>query len=302
MSTRWLHASLTAVPERRTIDGVVSLAGGLAGAVGTWNLGLDLSFAVKTLLAPDSGLQLVHITDPAGNVATAHQLIQNALTTPEGRARLALANALADVPGWFQTFSPRPTDLAGIIEQQGSYDGVLLALYLGADRANLEQRAGGNPSWNIGVDYVHQLAISSQRAVAEQAYQAAGLDLSADLGRLAAGPRISPDANAVVYQARFGTPLGTTPSPVVTVDTLGDGFTPPENTTQYAQQVSLFGNTDQLQDLFVDRGGHTTTTSAEEIVALQTLLDRISSGRWDDTSPAALNAAATALGPTYEQI
>ena len=31
-------------------------------------------------------------------------------------------------------------------------------------RAELEKRAGGNPSWNTGVDYAHQLAISSDSA------------------------------------------------------------------------------------------------------------------------------------------
>ncbi len=283
-------------PDR--FDGVWVLGGGLAGSVATWNLGLDLTFAFRTLIAPS--LQLVDISNPAANAGAAQQALHSALATPQGRARIALANAMADVPGWSLTFSTRPTDLAGIIQQQATYDGVLLQLFLGSDRVNLEQRAGGNPSWNVGVDYAHQLAISSQRTVVEQAYQAAGLDLPADVAALNAAPRIAADPRAVAFQALFGTPLGLTPFPVVTVDNVGDGFTPPEHTAQYDSLVALFGDPGMVRNLFINRGGHTTTDAGEEIVALRTLIDRVTSGSWDDTSPAALDAAAAALCPAYD--
>jgi pimeloyl-ACP methyl ester carboxylesterase len=93
-------------PDR--FDGALPMCGVLAGAVGTWNQALDSLFAFKTLLAPDSGLQLVRITDPTGNFQLAQQLLAAAQATPQGRARLALAAALADLPGWTDASQPEP--------------------------------------------------------------------------------------------------------------------------------------------------------------------------------------------------
>ena len=46
------------------------------------------------------------------------------------------------------------------------------------------------------------------------------------------------------------------------------------------------------------RAGHCAFTSAEVISLIKVMLNRLNSGRWDDDSlrPAALNAAARALG------
>jgi hypothetical protein len=53
-----------------------------------------------------------------------------------------------------------------------------------------------------------------------------------------------------------------------------------------------------LRQLFVSRAGHCAFTPAETIAAVQVLLNRISTGRWDRQAlePASLNAAAAALG------
>jgi hypothetical protein len=48
---------------------------------------------------------------------------------------------------------------------------------------------------------------------------------------------------------------------------------------------------------FVDRAGHNTYTPAELLSALQTLVRRLDTGRWEGDDPAALNAQAVALGP-----
>lgn len=62
----------------------------------------------------------------------------------------------------------------------------LLDITWGQVRADLERRAGGNPSWNVGVDYGRQLAHSPNRDLVRRAYREAGLSLHADLHRLAA--------------------------------------------------------------------------------------------------------------------
>jgi len=53
----------------------------------------------------------------------------------------------------------------------------------------------------------------------------------------------------------------------------------------------------------VHRAGHCTFSAAETIAALQVLLQRIDTGRWDDPAlqPAALNSAAQAQGASANQ-
>jgi len=99
-------------PER--FSAALPMCGVLAGSVGLWNTGLDSAFAFKTLLASASGLQVVHISDPNTNLGIAEQILSDAQTAPAGRARIALAAALFDTPGWSDVFSPEPaiTDYA----------------------------------------------------------------------------------------------------------------------------------------------------------------------------------------------
>jgi hypothetical protein len=56
-----------------------------------------------------------------------------------------------------------------------------------------------------------------------------------------------------------------------------------------------------LREIFVHRAGHCTFTPAETITAVQVLLNRLGTGRWDREAldPASLNARAAALGPAY---
>jgi hypothetical protein len=55
-----------------------------------------------------------------------------------------------------------------------------------------------------------------------------------------------------------------------------------------------------LRQVFVHRAGHCTFTSAETIAAFQTLIHRINTGSWEDsTNPASMNAQATSLGSPF---
>jgi hypothetical protein len=53
-----------------------------------------------------------------------------------------------------------------------------------------------------------------------------------------------------------------------------------------------------LRQTFIHRAGHCAFTEAETVAAVQVLLRRLDTGRWDDAAlqPAALNAAALAQG------
>ncbi|HET8625775.1 MAG TPA: prolyl oligopeptidase family serine peptidase, partial [Thermomicrobiales bacterium] len=141
--------------------GALPMCGILAGAVGAWNEGLDAAFAFKTLVAPDSAIQLVHIAGEGGpNLQLAQRALDAAQQTPQGRARIALAAALANIPGWYDPSRPEPAagDYAAREEAQYLWSARSLFLYAFGFRAELERRAGGNPSWNTGVDYRRQLA------------------------------------------------------------------------------------------------------------------------------------------------
>src|SRR5438093_6428906 len=83
-------------PER--FDAALPMCGVLAGGVAVWNEGLDAEFVIKELLAPTSNLQLVRITNPGANFGLSNQILAAAQGTAQGRARLALAAAVGDLP------------------------------------------------------------------------------------------------------------------------------------------------------------------------------------------------------------
>src|SRR5207249_823268 len=123
----------------------------------------DSAFAFNTLLVSGSGIQVVNITNPDANLGIAAQVIANAQATPQGRARIALAAALIDSPGWTSdpfgdpVPEPSPTDYA--TQEANQFTNLLYEdfQFFFALRAELESRAGGNPSWNTEVDYKKQL-------------------------------------------------------------------------------------------------------------------------------------------------
>jgi dienelactone hydrolase len=287
-------------PER--FSGGLPMCGVVAGGVGTWNQALDSAFAVKTLLAGSAPLQIVGISSPLANLSLAESILTTAQSTPQGRARLALAAALGDTPGWFDRASPEPdpTDFVARELNQFLWLSGVDALFIFDLRAELEARAGGNPSWNTDVNYRVQLAHSIDADEVEALYQKAGLDLDADLGALNASPRISADPSAVDYLKKYIAFNGEISAPVLTMHTTGDGLVVDNDESAYAAAVRTAGNQSQLSQVYVHRAGHCTFTPAETVAALQTLVYRLDTGRWDgSTDPATMNAAASSLGLTF---
>lgn len=282
-------------PDR--VDGVAALCGPL-DLGGSWNLSLDITFAIRTLLAPSADIDLVRPRDPMGSAQALQAAVDEALTTPEGRARLALAGALGNVPSWNSALQPEPAGLVDRIRQMAELAGMHIWTFGPPARGDLEQRAGGNPSWNTGIDYGRQLAKSDQRDLVREAYRAAGLDVGPDLTRLAEAPRVAADPAAVAWMDRFGVPDGTTPAPVVTLHNTADAAVS-EHERWYAGQVRRYGAPGQLRQLYADRATHCAFTPAEEIVTLRVLFERIDSGRWPALSPRELNAQAGGLGEEY---
>jgi hypothetical protein len=237
---------------------------------------------------------------PGGNLALARQALAAAQATPAGRARIALVAALNNTPGWADPTGPEPAPgdhPTQELNQYANLNGTFPFPF--AFRAELEARAGGNPSWNLGVDYARQLERSVDRDEVEALYGQAGLSLADDLRALDRAPRITPDLDAVGYAIRnivFNGRLGGVP--VLTIHTTGDPLVVAQQERAYAQAVRAAGNTGLLRQAFVHRAGHCSFTPAERIGALQALLHRLDTGSWDHAIvPDQLNSAAAALGP-----
>ena len=243
-------------PER--FSGAVALCGVVGGSVGFWNELLDSAFAFNILLA-SGRLQIVHITDPITNLTNAENILNHAQGTPQGQARIALVAALVDSPGWIDPFSPppNPTDYTTLEANQFFSLGIGLdfPLYFTL-RAELEKRAGGNPSWNTGVDYEKQLKLSVSYAEVQALYQQAGLSLDADLLTLKNTARIAADPAAVIYLSQNVIFDGEIQVPVLTVHTAGDDIVNVQNEQAYAAIVHQSHHDSLLRETFVSRAGH----------------------------------------------
>jgi pimeloyl-ACP methyl ester carboxylesterase len=286
-------------PDR--FSGALPLCGVLAGSVGAWNEWLDSAFVFNTLLASGQ-LQVVNITDPVTNLGNAEQILSNAQNTPQGQARIALIAALVDSPGWIDPLSPPPCRTCYADLEANQF--VSLAqdfdffLYF-ALRSELEARAGGNPSWNTGVDYEKQLKLSVDYDEVQALYKKAGLSLDADIKLLNSAKRITADAAAVKYLSQNVIFDGEIKVPVFAVHTIGDDVLNVQHQQAYAAVVHRAHHDALLRQAFVHRAGHCSFTPAETIAALQALIHRLDTGEWEGVDPEDLNETASELAPVY---
>jgi hypothetical protein len=163
----------------------------------------------------------------------------------------------------------------------------------------LEARAGGNVSWTTGVDFEKQLERSRDRDEVRALYKDAGLSLDEDLDTLNHATRIKADPDAVEYLENNIIFNGRIHIPVLTLHTTGDGLVVVENESAYEEVVDEARDERFLRNEFVHRAGHCTFTPAETIAAVENLLARLDTGKWPDSEPDDLNAAAAALGPNF---
>ncbi|MEV6823854.1 DUF6351 family protein [Amycolatopsis sp. NPDC051102] len=288
----------------------IPMCGGLGGAVGQWNQKLDTVFTLKTLLFRDSALPVTGI--PADVPGTQQQWLaamRAAQATAAGKARIALAAAIGQVPGWGLAPDGTPTPVPDGRDADGVEQGMFLALaggplpYLGqavSSRRAIEQLAGGNPSWNTGVDYARQLASAApeQRNAVRRLYSRAGLDLRADLARLAAEPRVAAEPAAVAYLQRGIVFTGDLRIPVLTVNGTGDQISTVAQQQSYGALVREAGHASLLRQTYVRTAGHCTYTTGEQQAAVDRMLTRLRTGHWPDTAPATLNRLAAEVDGT----
>jgi pimeloyl-ACP methyl ester carboxylesterase len=280
-------------------NAALPMCGVLSGGVATWNTALDAEFAFQKLVDP--AVQVVNITKPTANLGKAETALAKEQKTKRGRARIALGAALADTPGWFTPLSkePGPKAYAAQEENQFLWDAQVDFPFVFALRAELEARAGGNVSWNTGVNYVTDVAKSADFNEVKALYKAAGMSLGKDLTTLDRAPRIKADPKAVNYLIHNIVFNGKLTFPVLTMHTTGDGLVVPENEQAYRSVVTKAGDHRLLRQIFVNRAGHCAFTPAETITAVRALLHRLGTGHWGGLTPVALNRRAARLGPVY---
>jgi pimeloyl-ACP methyl ester carboxylesterase len=288
-----------------SVDGAIAMATPGSGQVSLLNQALDATFAAKALLAPDNdALVLVGLpADRARLEAEWSRALAAAQETAAGRARIALAAALAQLPEWgldsSATHPPGPHDVPAV--QEGWYR-ELAYLAAGGHRAALRQAVesfAGNPSWNTDVDYARlfEAADASLRDVVRALYAQASLDLAGDLARINRAPRIAADPVGVDY-ARESSFDGRLAKPLLYMTTTGDPLSPVSNSRPLETAALAAGAGDLLRMLYVQAPGHCTFTVAEIGAALATVTERIETGRWPATTPEAMNRRAGSLYPS----
>jgi pimeloyl-ACP methyl ester carboxylesterase len=275
------------------------MCGVVAGGVGLWNVALDGAFAFNSLVA-GGALQVVNITNPSQNFSNAEVALSNAQNTAAGKARIALGAALTDLPGWYDSSLPPPPPTNYEAQEKNQYlwfsrVDFVFAFYL---RAELEARAGGNPSFNNGVDFKQQFDASVDKAEVEALYAKAHLNLATDLAALNAATRITANAGALEYLTQNIILDGQLGIPVLTMHTEGDGLVGNQNESAYELAAQSAGDAQDLRRLFIHRAGHCAFTPAEEVTSLHALVRRLDLGHWGDLSPAILNTQAKMLGKT----
>jgi pimeloyl-ACP methyl ester carboxylesterase len=261
-------------------DGALVLCASAGGTVGMMNAALDGPWVLRTLAAPDTTLPVL-LTSSGDqlrqDMAHWQHLLDAQQETPAGRARIALAATLAQVPTWT---AERLDDAA---RQQVLYQRFLPATMLPRDEQ--ARRAAGNPSWNTGIDYAAMLERSGQAAFVRGLYHQAGLDLDADLGQLARAPRIAADEKAVDYMRRFYAPGGKVSAPVLLMQAAADPVTLVEMTGDYAQRVRTASGDAMVREVYLGKTGHCSFEPGETVNAIQALVKRRESGQWKVAVP-----------------
>lgn len=287
------------------LDGVLTTCGLVGGGVNLNNYQLDGEYAISQLLAPNQQIKLVNYAD-SGEARTAANLLSQAVThaqsTPAGRARIALAAALLNTPAWATGDSPpAPHDYAEQEQQQAALLPSQLQFVISA-RPSIEAAAGGNASWNVGVDYGRLIDRSANHDQVTTLYRAAGLSLKDDINTLNSHEEIRPSRPALKNLTRTSTVAGNLGVPELDLHTISDTLAPIAYENYYGRLVGRARDKSLLRQAYVKSIGHCNFTPSELVAGVRTVQARVERGRWGASATAAnltLTATATGLGDSH---
>ncbi|WP_286960871.1 MULTISPECIES: alpha/beta hydrolase family protein [Arsenicicoccus] len=278
-----LVSSLLAERRDADVDAAISTCGLLGGGLNLNNYQLDGQQAVASLLLPGEDVRLTKFASVEEAAASAQRLVdavKAAQATPQGRARIALAASLMNMPTWATGATPpKARDAVAIEQAQYTYLIGSLTMMM-TRRVDIQEVSGGDSGWNKGVDYARLLRRSDQAGNVARLYRSAGLDLKQDLRQITSDADVTADPAAVTWLKRTSAPTGRLRVPVLTMHTVADPAAPVEYTSEYATKVKRAGSGALLRQAYVQRTGHCTFTPAENVAAVQAMQERLDTGRW----------------------
>lgn len=295
-----------------TTDGAVALCATIP--VLTNNQIFDFFFVLKQLLGPDDETLVTH-NIPIDNQHIQDrwfEVIEEAGSTPEGRARLAMAFALSQYPAFGGTGGAGvpmpdfndPDDVAdamieSAIQIADARINIIRVFELedvppGIPLELIDSLGSGRTVWNVGADYFEYWALADPvyRDITTDLYRRAGLDLKTDLQQINDGPRVQMDPEVSDRAAEQDSWVRGLPQvPLFRVENLGDQTNPAYPTMQsYTELVERNGLTDLYRTAVTAPGGHCFFSDAERLAAIDVMVERLTTGEWPATDAAAMNA------------
>jgi hypothetical protein len=282
------------------LEGAMPTCGLMHGGVDLNNYQLDGAHAIDELLAPDQDIAIQGydtLTDAFTATGQLTAAVQAGQDTPEGRARVALAAALFEMPDWLPGGTePDAHDAEARQETMSEWLAQTIG-FVTPGRYDIETAAGGNATWNVGVDYRTMFQQSEDRQTVSTLYKKAGLSLEADLDLLTETADISPDPGSVESLDSTSGLTGDLQMPVFTMHTTDDNLAPIQVEQEYGEDVRGQGDGSLLRQTVVARPGHCSFTPAEIAAGITVLEDRVIRGSWGGASASvpALNRLAASF-------
>ncbi len=217
------------------VDGAAPLCGVVAGVVPNMNIGLDVSYAVKTLIYPQ--MKLTGYTSYQESVANWTEAIKRLVaaagdTAGGGTAKVLYISALIDAPSQTRTFDGSSVESKVKATVEALATGLGYATFA---RYDLETRFGGNPSGNVGTDYAARISDAEKSLIntvtpgAVEKFDAA----------MATGQRVTADPAATAKaKAEGGDPQGTVQRPTITMHTAADPLVIVQNESFFANRYA----------------------------------------------------------------
>ncbi len=214
------------------VSGAAPLCGVMAGTNANFDVGLDLGVAVKALVDPSFTVtgysSYTAATDAWKGVAA--KVLASGSDIANGVPRILFIAALLDAPGRTKTYDGSTIESTVRAKAETLLTGLGLATY---GRYELEERVGGNPSTNEGVDYASRIS-PAERTLIDTVSPGATDRL---LAAMAAAPRIAADPKARAAADRLGDPTGNLTVPTITMHTTDDPLVLVQNQGVFRQRV-----------------------------------------------------------------
>ncbi|MCL7764016.1 hypothetical protein MPF19_11355 [Polaribacter sp. Z014] len=291
------------------IDGAIAAC----AATSQWmsNTHLDALFVLKSLLAPE--LQIVDF----GNLSKEELIklqgdwetvLKKAQETEVGRARIALAITIGQWPAWggrgkAPVLQPDSKDVKTLQESMFHSLIALIPSQRTKGTSMLEISGRGQLKSNVGLDYkdLFENGNKDYKAAVKKLYKEATASLKSDLKKINDFKRIAPDNVALKYWSAPGrTHVGQPKVPLLRIHTIGDGLVYPALAQGYEALVKQNGYGDLFRTAYVNSWGHCSFSKAEWIAAIETMMQRLDTGKWPNTKPEAMNQLAKKIDATSE--